>query len=229
MRLWNTYYDFPLESDYSGAANTALRTQDGSLIAMVPQAFAARFCIEGSGRLRDGRVVNYGGPCHAGVQGLDCNAINRASIQLGANSCYTALDPARYPWGAGNHGKALVPLRSIATDHAVIPFGSTVYIAEFDGRAIPRVGELGGFVHDGRFTADDSGGAINGNHIDIFAGSEAMAAALERLVPTHSTLNASIGGPSSPGRAAAAVGVGAAIGSVATKLLTGRWPWEFLE
>jgi len=180
LTLWNTYYKLSDESQYSGAADTPIFDMQGNTIKMVPRAFFADFCIEGSGKLTDGRIVNYAGPC----------SYQQASFPYCGNSCYAVLDAGQYPWGKGNNEAALVPLRSIATDHNTIPFGTNVYIAEFDGLQIPSVDGLGGFTHDGCFIAQDSGGAINGNHIDIFAGSTGMYRAMEALMPTHSTLTA---------------------------------------
>lgn len=48
----------------------------------------------------------------------------------------------------------------IATDPSVIPLGSQVYV-EFDGDWAP---------YSGVYTASDTGGAINGNIIDVFVG-----------------------------------------------------------
>lgn len=51
--------------------------------------------------------------------------------------------------------------KAVAVDTSVIPLGSTVYIEGF-----------------GTFTAEDVGGAINGNRIDVLVGSHAEADAL---------------------------------------------------
>ena len=44
-------------------------------------------------------------------------------------------------------------------------FGQIIYIPEADGVLLPD-----GNTHDGRFRCDDVGGAITGNHIDVFIG-----------------------------------------------------------
>ncbi len=178
IALTNTYYKLSDESLFSGAQNTPIYGVNGNVIKMVASAFFADMCIEGSGKLTDGRVINVAGSC----------PYQQASFPYCSQSCYTVLNSLQYPWGEGNQGAALVPLRSLATDHSVIPFGTNVYIAEFDGLVVPQIGSLGGFTHDGCFVAQDSGGAINGNHIDIFAGTQAMWQALEGLIPTGSTL-----------------------------------------
>jgi 3D (Asp-Asp-Asp) domain-containing protein len=66
----------------------------------------------------------------------------------------------------GVQSRPLVPFRSIAVDKTFIPYGSKVYIPEFDGVQMPS---SYGFVHDGCFEADDTGGGIVGAHVDFFA------------------------------------------------------------
>ena len=50
--------------------------------------------------------------------------------------CFDELDKSAFPWGRGALGKAITPLRSVAVDSSVIPLGTPLYIAEFDG--VPR-------------------------------------------------------------------------------------------
>lgn len=182
ISLWNTYYYVPLQSDYSGDNDTNVYDMSGNVIATVPAAFMANMCVEGTGKLTDGTILNTAGSCSYGP-----------TCPTGGQQCYTILDPGRYPWGVGVRGRPLVPLQSIAVDPATIPIGSNVYIAEFDGAQIPAIDGIGGFTHNGCFVADDQGGWIQGNHIDIFAGTRGMYRALEALHPTHSTLTATIG------------------------------------
>jgi 3D (Asp-Asp-Asp) domain-containing protein len=179
--LKHTYYRFADTNDYPGAASdTPIYMPDGTLIAMVPQRFSFDLSLEGSGMLADGRVVNYAGTgagCVRGTPGYS-----------GISYCYRVLDGTRYPWGQG-HGVPVEPLRSLAVDPRYIPWGSVVYIREFDGLRIPALTDsrgrtVGGFVHDGLFRAEDSGGAIGANHIDIYAGPTAMYRWLERAIPT---------------------------------------------
>jgi 3D (Asp-Asp-Asp) domain-containing protein len=174
--MWNTYYYLASEADYPGAADTVLYDSSCRAIATVPAAFSDSVCVEGSGRLRDGRVINYASTCSCG----------RRCPVGGATICYSALDPARFPWGMGSRSNPLEPLRSWAVDTSFIPFGTVLYAEQFDGISIPSVDGLGGFVHDGCFRADDVGGAIAGNHFDFFAGTAGMWRELERVFPTGS-------------------------------------------
>ncbi|MFH1131384.1 MAG: 3D domain-containing protein [Pseudomonadota bacterium] len=173
-QMWITYYYLVLESDYSGTANTTLYNSSCSPIATVPASFSDAVCIEGSGQLKDGRVINYSSTCSCGRK---C-PIGNYTV------CYSVLDKTKYPWGKGAANNALFPLRSVATDKNLIPTGTVLYAEQWDGVAIPTVGSLGGFVHDGCVRADDVGGMITGYHYDFFSGTNDMYKALEKTFST---------------------------------------------
>jgi 3D (Asp-Asp-Asp) domain-containing protein len=116
-------------------------------IAQVGAEFAAQLDIQGTGKLRDGRVVNTSGSCRC------------------PNSpCYFEIDNA---WAMGPKGR-LSPFRSVAVDTRVIPLGTVLYLPELDGVRMPGRAPWGGFVHDGCVVAEDRGGGIRGHDIDFF-------------------------------------------------------------
>lgn len=166
----NTYYYVANEGEYSGAKNTTLFGPGCSVLTTVSASFASAACIEGTAQLADDRVINYHSPCSC--TGNPCSY------------CWSVMG-ANAPWGLGSRNNALEPLISWAVDTAIIPQGTVLYVEEWDGMAIPRKGQLGGFTHDGCFRADDVGGAIKGNRMDIFAGTPEMWRALEGLFPTR--------------------------------------------
>lgn len=178
-KMWNTYYYLVYEGDYSGADDTTLYDSNCKAISDVPYKFSDAVCIEGSGKLSDGRVINYAKTCNCGRKCANYNYI----------VCYSVLDINKYPWGMGSKGNPLVPLRSWAVDNSIIPFGTVIYAEEWDGVLIPDVDGIGNFVHDGCFRADDIGGAIQGMHFDFFAGTTSMWKALEKIFPTKSNFN----------------------------------------
>ena len=180
-RLWITYYWLVEQRDYPGDLDTVLFDKACRPLATTSAAFSDELCIEGSGRLDDGRVVNYAATCACG-----------RPCPNGGRVCYEEVEPEHFPWGKGSRSNPLVPLRSIATDPGLLPFGTQVYIKEFDGAVIPSHDGLGGFVHDGCFRADDVGTAIEGAHIDIFAGSESVWQALEAVAKTHGDVTISL-------------------------------------
>src|ERR1039457_7000765 len=62
IRLRNTYYYVVMESEYvSNPRDTEILNLDGEVLALVSAAFRKAVDIEGTGRLMDGRVINYAG------------------------------------------------------------------------------------------------------------------------------------------------------------------------
>jgi 3D (Asp-Asp-Asp) domain-containing protein len=173
--MWNTYYYVSYEGDFTGAKDTNLYDTSCKVIATVPAKYSDTVCIEGTGKLSDGRVINYADTCSCG-----------RPCPTGGTICYSVLDPATYPWGMGVQSRPLEPLRSWAVDKTFIAIGTILYAEEWDGANIPAADGIGGFVHDGCFVADDVGGAIKGNHYDFFAGTKSMWQALEAVFPTQS-------------------------------------------
>ena len=147
-----TYYWVALESEAPGEPDTHVYDDGCNQLAFVSNAFFARMRLEGTARLRDGRLLNYDGACACPT-----------------SPCFVELDE-RFPWGTGAMRRALVPLRSVAVDRDIITIGTRLYVEELDGLAMPAVGDAAAFVHDGCVSADDTGGAIGGMQIDFFAG-----------------------------------------------------------
>ena len=146
-----TYYYVADEHDFDGLArDTDIEDPMCTKIATVSADFFRAMTIEGTGRLADGRVINYSGLC------------------LCVSPCYYEVDED-HPFGVGVESRALAPFRSVAVDPEIIKFGDRLYIPELDGVPMPGEPPWGGFVHDGCVTADDRGSHIKGRHIDFFA------------------------------------------------------------
>jgi 3D (Asp-Asp-Asp) domain-containing protein len=120
-------------------------------IAEVSREFARDLRMQGTGVLRDGRMVSAGRQC-------DCDA---------GGVCFF-LPGERYRWGIGAANRSLSPFRSVAVDTDLVPLGATLYIPELDGLQMPGPKPWGGFVHDGCVIADDRGGGVRGKHLDFF-------------------------------------------------------------
>lgn len=147
-----TYYWVSEESDHPSGSDETLYDPDCNALATVSSDFADALTLEGTGRLTDGRVLNYWNSCGC------------------PNSpCFFEVDE-EHPWGFGVENRALQPFRSLAVDTGVLSIGEWVYVAELDGLMMPGDPPWGAFVHDGCVVADDIGGGINGQHIDFFAG-----------------------------------------------------------
>lgn len=167
----NTYYDFPAESDYSGS-HIPLMNASCQKIASVPRPFFEALCVQGSGTLSAGPTVSF--------SKRDCSCAE-VCPRTGQKICFDALDAREFPWGRGSLGKAITPLRTVAVDPTVIPLGTILYIAEFDG--VPR--SPSGPPHDGCFVAEDRGLKVVGEHVDVFTGNPRITAHLNQLIASN--------------------------------------------
>ncbi len=141
----NTHYYLVEEKDYS---TTDVKDQEvldefGYVLALVSKKFRKDLLMEGSGKLLDGRVLNYHG-------------------KIGEEYRFHVT---MHPMGRGAGNCALVPFKSIAVDPTQIAIGSQVYIDETVGMALPD-----GSTHNGVWYAYDTGGAILHDRVDIFVG-----------------------------------------------------------
>jgi 3D (Asp-Asp-Asp) domain-containing protein len=144
-----TFYRILDESNPEWPAEPAtepLLTLDGKLIAHVGPTFKHQLDIEGSARLRDGRVVNF--------------EEKRDGVWR-----YLVVKDAAY--GIGEDGYRLIPFRTIAIDPKVIKLGTVLYLPALKGIRLPS-----GETHDGFVFAHDTGQGIDGNRIDVFVGFE---------------------------------------------------------
>lgn len=119
-------------------------------VAEVSKEFAAALALQGTGQLRDGRVLNVWGHC-------SCDH----------SPCFKVTESK---WGTAGTGKPLQPFRTVAVDPKVIKLGTLLYVPILEGRTMPGRSPWGGFVHDGCVVADDTGGGIDGNQLDLFVG-----------------------------------------------------------
>ena len=123
-----------------------LLTVNNDLIERVTPSFKRQLDIEGSARLRDGRIVNF----HNKIDG---------------NWRYMVASNA--PFGLGIDGYKLVPYRTLAVDPHVIRTGTVLYLPVLNGVRLPS-----GEIHDGFMFAHDEGQGITGKRVDVFVGYE---------------------------------------------------------
>jgi 3D (Asp-Asp-Asp) domain-containing protein len=122
-------------------------------IAEVSREFASQLQLQGTGKLRDGRVLNIWGRCSCEQQ-----------------PCFKVTENQ---WGTAGTGKPLQPFRTVAVDPRVIKLGSLLYVPLLEGQTMPGRAPWGGYVHDGCLVADDTGGGIDGHQLDLFVGKKA--------------------------------------------------------
>lgn len=119
-------------------------------ISEVSREFASQLALQGTGKLKDGRVLNIWGMCRC--DHTPCFKVTAAQ------------------WGTGGTGRQLQPFRTVAVDPKLVKLGSLLYVPLLEGRQMPGRAPWGGFVHDGCVVADDVGGGIKGNQLDLFVG-----------------------------------------------------------
>jgi len=157
------FYWLTLEGDYDDADSAAvphtggvakvprrtyveLYTPEGYFFGRVAERFAWSLRLEGSGEMKDGRIINYTGKC-----------------PFGYGTCFEQLDIREFPFGRGSGVRPLIPFKSVAIDPRLVPIGEPLYIPEFDGLVLPD-----GSIHDGCVRADDTGGGIKRRKMDFF-------------------------------------------------------------
>jgi 3D (Asp-Asp-Asp) domain-containing protein len=134
-------------------------------IADVSKEFAAQLSLQGTGKLKDGRILNVWGAC-----GCD------------HSPCFKVTETK---WGTAGTGRALQPYRTVAVDPSVIKLGSLLYVPALEGVTMPGREPWGGYVHDGCVVADDTGGGIKGNQLDLFVGRKSSVDLLSRKGGSH--------------------------------------------
>ncbi len=177
----NTYYYSVQEKEYvQYAIDTPVLNLVGDVLVDVSLPFKKAMDIEGTGKLRDGKVLNYNGKKDGIIRYR-----------------YT-----KNPHGDGVGDCALVPFHTVAVDPKEIPLGSLVEIEEtknivlyFEDSKLehdqaklaersnagnatryPEHDQAGNATrynelqHDGLWRAEDVGGAIKKDRIDLFVG-----------------------------------------------------------
>ena len=134
-------------------------------IAEVSKDFATQLVVQGTGKLHDGRVLNIWGACNC--KRSPCFKVTQAQ------------------WGTAGSGKPLQPFRTMAVDPKVVKLGSLLYVPLLEGRMMPGRQPWGGYVHDGCVVADDTGGHISGNRLDLFVGRKAYFLGLSGSGGSH--------------------------------------------
>lgn len=71
----------------------------------------------------------------------------------------------RFTYGVGGTGGTPVPWKTVASDPGVVPLGSRLVLEAYRSK--------------GEFTANDTGGAINGHHLDVFVGAISIQEAFQ--------------------------------------------------
>jgi 3D (Asp-Asp-Asp) domain-containing protein len=134
-------------------------------IAEVSHEFAGQLALQGTGKLHDGRVLNIWGRC-----------------KCSSAPCFKVTENQ---WGTAGSNHPLQPFRTVAVDPKVVKLGTLLYVPLLEGRTMPGRAPWGGYVHDGCVVADDTGGHIDGNRLDLFVGRKAYFLGLSGSGSSH--------------------------------------------
>jgi 3D (Asp-Asp-Asp) domain-containing protein len=169
LNLWATYYNLPQLDEASG--NFPLRDKLGNELG--PRLTNKGWCdaaMEGSVLVNykngDKKTFNYAGT--SAEYPTSCKDYFKLDLSK------TKFREASGPYGDGIDQFILEPYRTIATDNTKIIPGTVLYIPQAKG-AIIKLKSGRTIMHDGYFFAGDKGGAIKGNHVDVFIGTHVSA------------------------------------------------------
>ncbi len=164
IRVWATIYSLVEGRERDGGI--PIRNMNGRVIG--PEVARSDWCagaLAGTMRVA-GEVYNFAGT--AGSPQANCSHNPSERVRFTRSP---------HPFGTGAASNPLRPFRSIACDLGNVGgstpwvdggyprFGQQIYIPSAEGTVLPD-----GTVHDGIFTCEDTGGGVNGNHIDVFLG-----------------------------------------------------------
>jgi 3D (Asp-Asp-Asp) domain-containing protein len=169
LTLWATNYYLPQLVDGSG--EYPLRDKAG--VEIGPRLSHRGWCdsaMEGSVRVLykngEARTFNYAGT--STDYPVNCKEYFKIDVSK------SKFGEAIGPYGDGYANYILEPYRTIASDNTQIPLGTVVYVPKARGAQIQlKSGRV--ITHDGYFFVGDRGGAIKGNHIDVFIGTDSNA------------------------------------------------------
>jgi 3D (Asp-Asp-Asp) domain-containing protein len=200
MRRWTlTCYYYANEADFSRRSLVPVVDPKGKHLATVPAAFFASMALEGTGKLKDGRILNVASnpsqrkcdpkvfapvfslakrngwiPSKPGYAGIRTDG----TVATHARTFYEKK-PGPGGWTKERKGIELEPFRTLATDTGRLRRHDKRFKGK--GGVVPpgtRVYILeydgmelpDGTVHDGWFVTNDTGGGIFGAHFDVFVG-----------------------------------------------------------
>lgn len=178
MQCRITRYYLIDQSSYPDVPTIPMIDTKGNVLATVDANMFAAAALEGSVKLKDGRVLNVSGgwvpappACVNVLKHIADTTYSGHYNYVGLSGGLTQIvswvvSPTH--WGIGAHHSApLYPFFTCAVDPHVFPLGSTLYVPGLVGVQLPT-----GQTHNGYLWAIDVGGAIKGAHIDFFTGTK---------------------------------------------------------
>lgn len=174
LKLWATHYHTPVVSpapDTVSAAMALIGANGREISPKLRQKDWCRAALEGTVSVveANGQASAYAFVDSNGPEQANCDAqLGNLSDGVKLATRKARFTKVTYPYGCGVRSIPLMPFRTIAVDTDVIPIGSVIYVPQLRGRIFQLQGR--NWVHDGYLFAGDRGGAIHGDHIDVFHG-----------------------------------------------------------
>lgn len=188
MKLWATYYHMPtVRPSWTSVAAKPLIDRNGNAVS--PPLSTEDWCdaaMQGSVWVDNGKdeptaymFVDSGGP-----EQVVCDRyFGDLSSGIKTATRRARFAPFYHPQACDVRAIPLMPFRTIAIDRQRIKMGTVIYVPKLRGKTFWTDGEL--YTHDGYLIASDTGGAIEGNHIDMFV-EDASVDPLPEIVRSNS-------------------------------------------
>lgn len=155
-----TFYWITLETQSSSPRSENVLDVQGNILAKVTASYFASLKLEGTGRLLDGRVLNFA---------------QFVNMKSGKREIRFRVCGPEAPYGYGYEGRILNAFHSLAVDPRLIPLDSQVFIPAAVGARLPD-----GTRHNGIFQAVDIGSAIQDYRMDVFTSFGDQSAVFEK-------------------------------------------------
>jgi len=170
-KLWATYYHMPtVRPSWTSVAAKPLLDRKSKPIS--PPLSVKDWCdaaMQGSIWVDNGKdeptaymYVDSGGP-----EQVTCDRhFGELSERIKNATRRARFVPFHHPQACDVRVIPLMAFRTIAVDRDRIRMGTVLYVPQLRGKTFWNNGEF--YTHDGYLIASDTGGAIEGNHIDMF-------------------------------------------------------------
>ncbi|MDP3738135.1 MAG: 3D domain-containing protein [Hyphomonadaceae bacterium] len=171
MKLWATYYHMPtLRPSLSNITARPLLGRNGKAIS--PPLSVQDWCdaaMQGSVWVDNG-VEEPTAYMYVDSRGPEQNTCDKyfgeLSVRIKSATRRSRFIAFHHPQACDVRPIPLMAFRTIAVDPDKIKMGTVLYVPALRGLGFWDNGEL--YAHDGYVVASDRGGAIEGNHIDMF-------------------------------------------------------------
>lgn len=208
-RLWRiTHYIIAEETEHPSGSEIPFVDTSFKTLAKGSPSFFCDASLQGTGKLRDGTLLNVAGakpvakgdkrwdavlamskkkfPGHIPYGGVRTDASESVVTQV---MTWNKVTNVGVGYGVGKKSVPYTPFKTVASD--IGAYGTSEPRYKGAGGLVPSGTKIlmidlignkmpDGTIHDGWVIANDTGGAIFGAHFDLFTGTKAMAAKFKK-------------------------------------------------